>query len=245
MPWDGTGAVAGGDGRRRGPGAPAAHRRRTGRVHLPAGMVAEPCRLVSDRTDWWNLYRWRDGAINPLCPMEAEFGVPTWVFGQSTYAFESARRLICAYSLKGVSRLAVLDTDTKKLEPISVPYTAIGDVHAQPGEVQFLGGSPTDAPAIVRTCIPSGRTEILRRSSTITVDPGFLYRAGSGRIPDGRRSDGACVFLSSAQPRLHGAGRRAPAVARDDSRRADLECLDCAEPAHAVLGPPAAWRSST
>ena len=39
--------------------------------------------FVSDRTGWWNLYRWRDGRVEPLCPMEAEFGRPQWVFGMS------------------------------------------------------------------------------------------------------------------------------------------------------------------
>src|SRR5262249_12909114 len=45
--------------------------------------------FVSDRTGWWNLYRWRNGKVEALCPMEAEFGMPQWVFGMSTYGFES------------------------------------------------------------------------------------------------------------------------------------------------------------
>ena len=32
--------------------------------------------FVSDRNGWWNLHRWRDGQVEPLCEMEAEFGVP-------------------------------------------------------------------------------------------------------------------------------------------------------------------------
>src|SRR5262249_22675726 len=42
--------------------------------------------FVSDRSGWWNLYRWRDGQVEPLCVKAAEFGLPQWVFGQSTYA---------------------------------------------------------------------------------------------------------------------------------------------------------------
>ena len=46
--------------------------------------------FVSDRVSgWWNLYRERDGAIEPLVEMDAEFGRPQWQFGMSTYAFES------------------------------------------------------------------------------------------------------------------------------------------------------------
>ncbi|MGO8705350.1 MAG: S9 family peptidase [Candidatus Brocadiia bacterium] len=212
MPWDGTElwlAEMAGDGGLARPQRIAGGPDES--IFQPEWSPDGILHFVSDRTDWWNLYRWRDGAIKPLCPMEAEFGVPTWVFGQSTYAFESARRLICAYSLKGVSRLAVLDTDTKKLEPISVPYTAIGDVHAQPGEVQFLGGSPTDAPAIVRTCIPSGRTEILRRSSTITVDPGYLSAPEAVEFPtEGGRTAHAFFCPPRNRDYMAPAGERPP-----------------------------------
>lgn len=43
--------------------------------------------FVSDRTGWWNLYRWQNGKAAALCPMEAEFGLPQWNFGSSTYCF--------------------------------------------------------------------------------------------------------------------------------------------------------------
>ena len=46
--------------------------------------------FVSDqRSGWWNLYRERDGAIEPMAEADAEFGRPQWQFGMSTYAFES------------------------------------------------------------------------------------------------------------------------------------------------------------
>ena len=48
--------------------------------------------FVSDRdSGWWNLYRERDGAIEPMAEMDAEFGRPQWQFGMSTYTFEVRR----------------------------------------------------------------------------------------------------------------------------------------------------------
>src|SRR3989454_1582489 len=32
----------------------------------------------SDRTGWWNLYRQHNNQIEPLYPMEGEFGLPQW-----------------------------------------------------------------------------------------------------------------------------------------------------------------------
>src|SRR5581483_11623767 len=66
--------------------------------------------FVSDRTGWWNLYRWKDGRVESLCPLDAEFGRPQWIFAMSTYAFVSATQIICAYGKDGTWHLARLDT---------------------------------------------------------------------------------------------------------------------------------------
>ena len=130
--------------------------------------------FVSDRMGWWNLYRWRGGRVEPLIEMEAEFGLPQWVFGLSTYAFESAGRIICAYTQHGTWQLASLDTATGKLDPIETPYTQIEGLRALPGRVVFLAGSPTEALSVVQLDLATGGLEVLRRSSKVTIDPGYL-----------------------------------------------------------------------
>jgi dipeptidyl aminopeptidase/acylaminoacyl peptidase len=130
--------------------------------------------FVSDRTGWWNLYRWHNERIEPLCEMEAEFGRPQWIFGISTYAFESAHRIICAYNQQGLWRLASLDTTTRKLEPIETPYQGILDVRAAPGRVTFVGGSPTEPSCVAQLDPRSRRIDVLRRSSAATVDSGYV-----------------------------------------------------------------------
>lgn len=139
--------------------------------------------FVSDRTGWWNLYRirlsaqaegWRGRRVEPLCQMEAEFGLPQWVFGMSTYAFESAERLVCAYTQDGIWHLAQLDTETLQLEPIETPYTSIGGLRAAPGRVVFIGGSPTETSSIVQLYLSTQQIEVLRRSSDLEIDSGYL-----------------------------------------------------------------------
>ena len=130
--------------------------------------------FVSDRSGWWNLYRWRDRQVEALCPMAAEFGRPQWVFGMSTYAFVSPRQLICAYSSQGTWRLAQLDTETKNFTPIETPYTEIWNVHATPTQVIFGGGSPTEPASIVRLDLATKQRTILRRATTLSLDTGYL-----------------------------------------------------------------------
>jgi dipeptidyl aminopeptidase/acylaminoacyl peptidase len=130
--------------------------------------------FVSDRSGWWNLYRWWNGQVEALCPMAAEFGRPQWVFGMSTYAFVSPRLLICAYSSQGTWRLAQLDTDSKKFTAIETPYTEIWDVHATPTHLVFGGGSSTDPASIVRLDLTTQQSTVLRRATTLTLDAGYL-----------------------------------------------------------------------
>lgn len=130
--------------------------------------------FVSDRTGWWNLYLWRDGREEPVVEMEAEFGKPQWVFGMSSYGFESAGRIVCAYTRQGTWHLASLDTASGELAPLEIPYSAIAQVRAAPGRVLFLGGSPTEPTSLVQLDLDSGRMEVLRRSSQVDLDPGYL-----------------------------------------------------------------------
>lgn len=130
--------------------------------------------FVSDRSGWWNLYCWRDGRVEPLVEMEAEFGRPQWVFGNPTYAFESAGRIVCALGQRGTWQLASLDTTTRVLTPIETPYTEIVGVRAAPRRVVFLAGSPTQEMSVVQLDVASSRVEVLRSSSDVAVAARYL-----------------------------------------------------------------------
>jgi dipeptidyl aminopeptidase/acylaminoacyl peptidase len=130
--------------------------------------------FISDRSGWWNLYRVREGRVEPLCEIAAEFGAPQWVFRMSTYAFESADLIVCAYNKVGSWQLATLDTRTGKLTNIDTPYTEINSLRASRGRAVFSGGSPTEALSVVQVDLASGRLDVLRRSSSAEVDPAYL-----------------------------------------------------------------------
>jgi hypothetical protein len=43
--------------------------------------------FVSDRTGWWNLYRYRGERVDAVLVKNAEFGEPQWVFGMANTVF--------------------------------------------------------------------------------------------------------------------------------------------------------------
>lgn len=174
MPWDGCELwVAELDGE----GAVSAARRVAGgaeeSIFQPEWAPDGVLHFVSDRSGWWNLYRWRAGEVEALCPMEAEFGRPQWVFDMSTYAFADGG-IVATYEKDGQSHLVWLDTATPTLRPLEVPYTKIYSVKAQGGEVFLIAGSPTEPMATVLLNLVTQEHTTLRRSSTLTIAPDFL-----------------------------------------------------------------------
>ncbi|MEM9216633.1 MAG: S9 family peptidase [Cyanobacteria bacterium P01_F01_bin.150] len=136
----------------------------------PDGMLY----FVSDRTDWWNLYRLVDGKVDAICPKAGEFGLPHWVFRMSTYGFESAESLICTYSENGSQYLARLNTKTLELTHISIPYTSMGGVQVGTGVVLFGAASPTKPGCVAKLDLATGETTVLQQASTLDVDTGYL-----------------------------------------------------------------------
>ncbi len=175
MPWDGTElwtATVAADGRlaeaRRVAGGPGES------VFQPEWSPAGLLHFVSDRSGWWNLYRLEDEGPRPLAPLEAEFGLPQWVFGMSTYGFASADELVCTYTQSGTWRLGIVRPSMTGIEPVATPFTEIGALRAGAGAAVFIAGSPTEARVLARLDLRSGRLERLRASSTLAIDPGYL-----------------------------------------------------------------------
>jgi dipeptidyl aminopeptidase/acylaminoacyl peptidase len=175
MPWDGTELWVG----RLDEGGSVVDRSKVAggedeSICQPEWSADGMLHFVSDRTGWWNLYRWCDGAIEPLCPMNAEFGQPPWVFGNSLYGFASANQLVCSYTQSGRDYLATLDTATKKLDVIDLPFTAISQVRLAGDRVVFIGASPTEATAVVTFHLTRRNLEIVQRSRKTAVEAAYL-----------------------------------------------------------------------
>ncbi len=143
--------------------------------------------FVSDRTGWWNLYRWQPsapgGEVEPLWEMAAEFGLPQWVFGMSTYGFESENRLICTYSQDGISYLGSLNLQTKQLEIIETPFTSISSLQVTRGKAVFIAGSATEPTAVVQLDLATGDMILLQQSTKLEISPGYLSKPQAIAFP--------------------------------------------------------------
>jgi len=159
MPWDGTElwvAMFKGDGSIGAREHVAGGRDES--IFQPEWSADGRLYFVSDRTGWWNLYRWSGADVEAVYPMQAEFGKPQWTFSMVTYAFADRDRIAATYTEGGRWKLAMIDTESQAFEPVSLDVEPIESIKASGGDVYFIGGSPNRPPAIMKM------NEVLRAS---------------------------------------------------------------------------------
>lgn len=167
--------------------------------------------FVSDRSGWWNLYRYDHVVVHAVCPRAAEFGGPHWTFGNSMYGFRSANEIVCTYIEDGVSRLARLDTGSGKLAVIDTPYQEIRELRVENDTVALLGGAPTVAAEIACIDLVTGRRDVLARSIEQLPDVGYLSVPQSIRYPsEGGRTAYAFYYPPTNNDYAPQPGERAP-----------------------------------
>jgi dipeptidyl aminopeptidase/acylaminoacyl peptidase len=212
MPWDGTDlwlAAVGTDGTLSTPQHVAGGVGES--IFQPAWSPRGELHFVSDRSGWWNLYRQRDGAIEALHPMAAEFGVPQWVFGITTYGFDGDGRIVCAYTRDGDWHLALLDPERSRFDKIATPLRAISSVRVGSDFAVVIGGVPTAPDAIVRLDLANKTEQVVRSDSSAVVDPGCVSIAESITFPTegGHEAHGFFYRPNNAAYRI-GDGERPP-----------------------------------
>ncbi|MEJ2866701.1 S9 family peptidase [Actinomycetospora sp. OC33-EN08] len=145
----------------------------------PGASVSEPVwqrdgslTFLSDRTGWWNLYRWSDGAVEPLVQLDAEIGVPGWQLGGSRYALLDDGSVVFARSSEGFDALAVRRPDGT-VEELDTGFTVVRSVRAVGDGVVCVAGSPTTETG-VHVVSGSGSVTTVRPPRDLGLDPSIL-----------------------------------------------------------------------
>jgi dipeptidyl aminopeptidase/acylaminoacyl peptidase len=136
----------------------------------PAGIL----HFISDRTGWGNIYRYQQGKIECLLSARAEFGLPQWVFGQSTYGFAGDHQIICTYTQGGIWHLASLNLTTHKITEIDQPYTEISHLRVGSNRVVFIGATATQGAAVIELDLAKSQLAVLQAAPAVSVDPHYF-----------------------------------------------------------------------
>jgi dipeptidyl aminopeptidase/acylaminoacyl peptidase len=176
MPWDGTELWVGD----LGPNGHISNQRRvagsaTESIFQPEWAPDGSLFFVSDRTGWWNLYAERSGQVVPIFEIDAEIGVPQWLFGYSRYAFLSNGRVACIIDKDGFEYVVLIDTQSSTRRTLELPYSVFGGICSDGVDTLFFpAASATKAAEVVSFTVGENRTRVLKRSLEITIDDGYL-----------------------------------------------------------------------
>jgi dipeptidyl aminopeptidase/acylaminoacyl peptidase len=191
MPWDGTQLwLADLDER----GQPQERRQIAGSesesLFQPQWSPGGQLLVVSDRSNWWNLYRWSGSELEALLPMEAEFATPQWVFGMSCYDFLDAERLLCCYTQQGRWHMGCLNLAEGNFTPLESPLWDISAICCEQGQALLLGAGVDSSPALYR--YTNNGLECLRESGNnpLSAQGLSLPQAISFATRDGETAQG-------------------------------------------------------
>jgi dipeptidyl aminopeptidase/acylaminoacyl peptidase len=167
----------------------------------PDGII----HFVSDRSGWWNIYRLLEGpTLDALCPLDAEFADPAWIFGRSSYAFTPDGSIAAVARHDGRDHLLHVRPDDLVGE-VEAPYTEFeGLVVGSPGIVT-IAGSPGE-PTVVARLDPStlAVAGIMRRASGVILDPDLLSLPETIHFPASGDRTAHALYNPARNPRFVG-----------------------------------------
>jgi dipeptidyl aminopeptidase/acylaminoacyl peptidase len=177
----------------------------------PAGVLT----FVSDRSGWWNLWQERHGALRPLCPREAEFGLPQWVLGFPTHGHEAEGALWCTARSAGRDVLARLATESGVLEPLPLGFDVVEGLAVANGFAAFVGYGSARPPTL---CVLELATRALREVRTafaLELEPAEIATAEAVTFPtEEGRSAYAFVYRPTNPASQAPGGERPPLLVR-------------------------------
>jgi dipeptidyl aminopeptidase/acylaminoacyl peptidase len=151
--------------------------------------------FISDRSDWWNLYRWTGTQIEAVLSIEAELAGPLWVLGQANYALTGDGRAVLRYGVKAQDKLGVVELRTGKLQTLDVPFSSLSSITLQSADTALaIAASQTEEAAVVSFDLRSGAYTILRAPAEMKLAPASISRAEPIEFSSGPKSAHAFFY---------------------------------------------------
>jgi len=169
--------------------------------------------FVSDRNNWWNIYRFNKNKVESLIKMKADFGLPHWVFGLSTYAFYSGNKIVCSYTKKGKWFLGLLNLETKNLDLIKTKYDTISCVKIMGKNLIMIAASPRQSPSIISLNINTRKSKVLRHSADNSIPLEYISVPKSMTFTSNRGEEAYGFYYPPKNKRFKGPkGEKPPLI---------------------------------
>ncbi len=180
------------------------------RSHNPAGeSVLDPqwdaqgrLYAISDRDDWWSLYRVEGESFTMVKTglEEAELGGPEWWIGKHYYAFLDDGRIAARITSHGVQQLYLIDPQGGKAELLDLQSAALESVLSRKG-LLYVINEPLDRPDEILQ-IKAGKpgSKVLRRARDKSLDPAWAAPHQALTFPSAGGASAHALYFPPTNP---------------------------------------------
>ncbi|MEZ5236974.1 MAG: prolyl oligopeptidase family serine peptidase [Acidimicrobiales bacterium] len=142
--------------------------------------------FCSDRSNWWNLYRFScgrdEGPVGfpvPLTTLDSEIALPGWVFGRSRYGFDAdGASVVFAHGGDEHLHLGVLELATHRLTTIETGLATFEALRVRTGpngmEVVGVGAGFATEAAVLAISLPDGQLRRIRPPRVLDLPDGIV-----------------------------------------------------------------------
>ena len=148
--------------------------------------------------------------LQAVTQKQAEFGVPQWVFGQSTYCFDAQGELYSLFTRDGLWQLAHVDKTSGELNIYDLPLTHLEQLHCANGQLVFLGGSATQALTLCRLPIRRPTLETIRHADAAPWDESRLSTPEALDYPTADGDTAHALYYPPVNPEFRAANDQRP-----------------------------------
>ena len=141
--------------------------------------------FVSDRNNWWNIYRLSDVSevlanktttnckesdILHVCNLAAEFTTPAWIHGMSNWGFYK-QHILASYIQNGENYLGSIDLITGKITRIELAGVSYSQLQVADKYAVFIQGEATSFDKIIKLCLNTFTSKVLACAKNIDINP--------------------------------------------------------------------------
>lgn len=197
------------------------------------GRLAEPCHIIggndeneaicqpvwspdnilyfiTDRNNWWNLYRLNNNEVECVYEMEAEFSVPQWSFRECNYDFIDNSTVLSIYRQNGLAFLSKIYVNEKSIETLELPYTDFESIQTHGKKACFLASSPTQFPAIIEFDLKNNQGKVIHKANNLDFDAEYISVGESLTYPVDKKNNAYAFFYRPKNKMYEGEDKEKP-----------------------------------
>jgi dipeptidyl aminopeptidase/acylaminoacyl peptidase len=159
--------------------------------------------FVSDRDNWWNICRFREGHRERVLPMAAEFGAPLWQLGASTYDFIDSQTIGCTWTESGIWFAGFIDIPAQTLAKIDCSYSNMNSICTHHGNLFMMAGAPGLSTELISFSLDSTLNKVYS-PALLPIDNSELSEPESVFFPSANNQKVHAFFYPPANSHFRG-----------------------------------------